>query len=58
MKSKAKAKVATKSLSKPTAVFKKSPKKPEADDMPGKMKGGKAPMAGKGLFARLKGKKI
>jgi len=30
----------TKSLAKPTRVFKKSPKKPEDDDTPGRMKGG------------------
>lgn len=31
----------TKKLSKPTDVFKKHAKKPEPDDMPGKMRGGK-----------------
>lgn len=30
-----------KKLSKPTSVFKKSAKKPEPDDTPGKMRGGK-----------------
>jgi len=34
-----------KSLSKPTAVFKKNAKKPEDDDMPGRMRGGKSPVA-------------
>lgn len=53
-----KAKTQMKKVSKPTAVFKKSAKKPEADDMPGKMGGGKtAPMQGrKGMLAKkLKG---
>jgi hypothetical protein len=34
-----------KSLSKPTSVFHKSAKKPEDDDTPGYMKGGKSPVA-------------
>jgi hypothetical protein len=41
----------TKSLSKPTAVFAKKPKKPEPDDMPGKIHGGK-------VKKRLMGKKL
>lgn len=55
MKAKAGDRKMAKRLSKPTAVFEKSPKKPERDDMPGKMKGGKQPG---NLARKLAGRKI
>ena len=45
----------TKSLSKPTRVFAASAKKPNADDMPGKMRGGRQPG---NLARKLAGRKI
>ena len=46
-----------KPLTKPTAVFNKKPLKPEKDDMPGKMTGGKQPggLAKKGHGKKLRG---
>jgi hypothetical protein len=44
-----------KSLAKPTNVFKRSPKKPGDDDMPGRMRGGKQPG---NLAKKLAGKRI
>ena len=46
---------AKKSLSKPTRVFAASAKKPNADDMPGKMRGGRQPG---NLARKLAGRKI
>jgi len=42
----------TKSLTKPTNVFKKHAKKPETDDMPGKMMGGKTAHSSRGQMKR------
>ena len=46
-------KVAVKRLAKPTAVFAKKPKKPEPDDMPGKMRGGMSAHRKKKLAGKM-----